>query len=214
MALNLLRSSITPSGRAPESRRRRSIGWLALSLLLGCSARSVDNPHGSGANSSGGATDGGGTPSLGGDVTMVRNEFARCDAGDNSLRCRKVDCPADSSPSTTSVSGVVYDPAGRVPLYNAVVYVVDPKLDLKPLDQRVQCESCSAHFPTKGVLAATLTKADGSFRLTDMPAGDDVPLVIQLGKWRRVVTLGTSPAMCQHSAVGRGNAAAAQYDRR
>jgi hypothetical protein len=115
------------------------------------------------------------------------NDFHRCPAGDTSLRCRKVDCPADSSPSTTSVSGVVYDPAGRVPLYNAVVYVVDPDT-LKPLSQGAQCESCSAHFPASAT-AVTLSKADGSFRLTDMPVGKDVPLIVQLGKWRRVVTI-------------------------
>ena len=104
---------------------------------------------------------------------------------EDSWRCRKVDCPADSSPSTTSVSGVVYDPAGRVPLYNAVVYVVDES-ELAPLGQRAQCESCGAHFP-KAALALDLTRADGSFKVLNMPAGDDVPLVIQLGKWRRVV---------------------------
>jgi hypothetical protein len=97
-----------------------------------------------------------------------------------------VDCPADSSPSTTSVTGVVYDPAGRVPLYNAVVYVAE-EADLKPLGQRAQCESCSEHFPKAGALALGLSDANGRFRVTNMPSGDDVPLIIQLGKWRRVV---------------------------
>jgi hypothetical protein len=116
----------------------------------------------------------------------MTNAEPRC--SDGSLRCQKVDCPADSSPSTTSVSGVVYDPAGRVPLYNAVVYVVD-KADQVTLGERAQCELCSAHFPKKGVLAAALTKSDGSFRLTDVPVGKDVPLVIQLGKWRREIKI-------------------------
>jgi hypothetical protein len=90
------------------------------------------------------------------------------------------------------VSGVVYDPAGRVPLYNAVVYVVEPG-DQVTLGERAQCESCSAHFPKKGVLAAALTKADGSFRLTDVPAGKGVPLVVQLGKWRREIAIDVVP---------------------
>lgn len=124
----------------------------------------------------------------------MTNATPRCN--DGSWKCKKVDCPADSSPSTTSVSGVVYDPAGRVPLYNAVVYVIDPAIDLVTLGERAQCESCSAHFPKKGVLAAALTKADGSFRLTDMPVGKNVPLVIQLGKWRRVVTLREEVVPC------------------
>ena len=175
--------------RSPESRQRRVPFLppeLAFFLLLGCSATSIDKPNGAGAESSGGASTTAGSPSFGGGLVMT-GANARCN--DGSLRCRKVDCPADSSPSTTSVSGVVYDPAGRVPLYNAVVYVVDPS-DQVTLGERAQCESCSAHFPKKGVLAAALTKADGSFRLTDVPAGKKVPLVIQLGKWRREIEIG------------------------
>ncbi|GAF95062.1 unnamed protein product, partial [marine sediment metagenome] len=36
------------------------------------------------------------------------------------LQCKQVACPGGG---TTSVSGVVYDPTGTVPLYNAIVYV-------------------------------------------------------------------------------------------
>ncbi|MES1185040.1 MAG: carboxypeptidase-like regulatory domain-containing protein [Myxococcales bacterium] len=157
---------------------------LGLSLLLGCSATSVSQPSGTGASDAGGSASSSGSPSFGGDLN-VGNDLHRACKG---LSCLKVDCPADSSPSTTSVSGVVYDPAGRVPLYNAVVYVVDPATMLKPLSQRAQCEACAAHFP-ESATAVTLTNANGSFRLTDMPAGKNVPLIIQLGKWRRVVTI-------------------------
>jgi hypothetical protein len=195
MAANPLRSSMTSRCRSRESHRRWSFVPLALGLLFGCSATSIDKPGGAGASNSGGAGSAG-TPTFGGDLNVTTLPKGRCDIDDGSLRCRKVDCPADSSPSTTSVSGVVYDPAGRVPLYNAVVYVADPKVDLKPLGERVQCESCSAHFPKTGVAAATLTKADGSFRLTDMPVGENVPLIVQLGKWRRVVTLRETVQPC------------------
>ena len=120
---------------------------------------------------------------------MMSNAGPRCQEGDKRLQCKVMDCPADSSPSTTTVSGKVYDPAGRVPLYNAVVYIVeDPETTLKPLGQRVKCESCSEHFP-KTAMAVTLTGSDGSFRLTDVPAGEKIPLVIQLGKWRRYVEI-------------------------
>jgi hypothetical protein len=130
---------------------------------------------------------------------MVTHEFERRCA-DDSLRCRKVDCPADSVPSTTSLSGVVYDPAGRMPLYNAVVYVAEPD-SFKPLGQRVQCESCSAHFPPE-VSAFALTKADGSFTMTDVPTGKGVPLIVQLGKWRRRVTVDVTP--CTNNQVAPG----------
>jgi len=188
MAANPSRSSMTIRCRSSESGRRGALSWLALGLLVGCSATAIDKPSATGGSSSAGGSNSStaGSPSFGGDLT-VTGDLRRCPAGDTSLKCRKVDCPADSSPSTTSVSGVVYDPAGRVPLYNAVVYVAD-RDTLKPLSQRAQCESCSAHFPASAT-AVTLSKSDGSFRLTDMPTGVDVPLIVQLGKWRRVVKI-------------------------
>jgi len=190
MAANPPRSSLTFKSRSRESERGGAFSWLVSALLMGCSATSSHGPTGgSGATAAtGGASSGtAGTPAFGGNVTMT-NDLHRCAAGDTSLRCRKVDCPADSAPSTTSVSGIVYDPAGRVPLYNAVVYVADPATQLKPLGQGAQCESCSAHFPASAT-AVTLSKSDGSFRLTDMPTGAHVPLIVQLGKWRRVVEI-------------------------
>jgi hypothetical protein len=183
---------MTSRCRSRESRRhgsvRRAAAALALGLLLGCSATSIDKPGGAGASATGGSGTGA-TPSFGGDLMMSNNAVRRCPERDDSLKCKVMDCPADSSPSTTTVSGKVYDPAGRVPLYNAVVYIVeDPLTTLKPLGQRVKCESCSEHFP-KTAMAVALTASDGSFRLTDVPAGEKIPLVIQLGKWRRVVTI-------------------------
>lgn len=164
-------------------RGRRDLGqaWaVALAaLLLGCSAPRVND----GAGGSSGASAGTGGLGLGGSLDMGPLHPQCTD----SLRCRQVRCPAESSPSTTSVSGVVYDPAGRVPLYNAVAYVVDEE-KLVDLDHRVRCESCSAHFP-EGALAVGLSGADGSFTVRNMPTGKDVPLVIQLGKWRRVVKI-------------------------
>lgn len=161
----------------------RGVGFVAAAIWLapvGCSARMDPGHTGAGGTSSGGGF------TIGGNLTVVQG---RCK--DGTLHCRKVDCPADSSPSTTSVSGTVYDPAGRVPLYNAVVYVAEEE-ELKTLNDRAQCEECSAHFP-KTATAVALTKADGSFRLTDVPTGEDVPLIVQLGKWRRVVRINVQP---------------------
>ena len=156
---------------------------MALLGVWGCSSSKTHDGGGSSGSSDG--SPGGGSLGLGGNLSA---QPGRPSCNDGSLRCRKVDCPADSSPSTTSVTGVVYDPAGRVPLYNAVVYVAE-EADLKPLGQRAQCESCSAHFPEAGALALGLSDANGRFRVPNMPSGDDVPLVIQLGKWRRVVRI-------------------------
>jgi hypothetical protein len=64
---------------------------------------------------------------------------------------------------------------------------------LPELGGPAQCESCSAHFPQKDVWSVTLSKPDGTFRLTDVPAGNDIPIVIQLGKWRRVIRTKVEP---------------------
>lgn len=165
-------------GRAPWS-----VVLAAAWFALGCAASSGDGLRGQGGASSGAPTSGNG-PTLGGNPGQP--SVGRC-TDEKRLACRRVDCPADSAPSTTSASGIVYDPAGRVPLYNAVVYVVDPS-DLVSLPARVQCESCSAFFPEYAT-AVALTAADGSFRLTDMPVGSGLSLIVQLGKWRRVVKL-------------------------
>jgi hypothetical protein len=169
-------------------RERAVLRACALALLAACSCSAStthDDGDRGGGGSSAGSPGGAGSIGLGGSLSP-QPTGPRCT--DGSLRCRKVDCPADSSPSTTSVTGVVYDPAGRVPLYNAVVYVAE-EADLKPLGQRAQCESCSAHFPKSGALALGSSDANGRFRVPNMPSGDDVPLVIQLGKWRRIVRI-------------------------
>lgn len=80
----------------------------------------------------------------------------------------------------TSISGTVYDPAGKVPLYNAVVFV--PNAPLPPFKNTVDCEKCKDQVPAR---AATLSDANGHFLLEDVPAGA-VDLVVQVGKWRRM----------------------------
>jgi hypothetical protein len=86
----------------------------------------------------------------------------------------------------TTVSGKVFDPSGRLPLYNVIVYV--PREALDPIPDGVSCGRCEGSTSGKPV-AATLSLADGSFVLENVPAGDNVPLVIQVGKWRREVTI-------------------------
>jgi hypothetical protein len=83
------------------------------------------------------------------------------------------------------VTGTVYAPNGKIPLYNAIVYV--PNTDPDPLPVGATCDTCGA-VTGKPVVTA-LTGSDGTFTLHDMPVGTDVPLVIQIGKWRRQVTI-------------------------
>ena len=49
------------------------------------------------------------------------------------------------------------------------------------------CSSCDTSIGD--FVNFTFTGADGSFKLTDIPAGKNVPLVLQIGKWRRIMTV-------------------------
>jgi hypothetical protein len=87
------------------------------------------------------------------------------------------------------LSGKVYDPAGKVPLYNAYVYIpVDPTAALPLLPEGASCDTCVGAASVSAIALAQ-TGPDGSFRLENVPSGAGVPLIVQLGKWRRKVIL-------------------------
>ncbi len=117
------------------------------------------------------------------------------DGGCVNLECRQVACPDGGS---TTVTGKVYDPSGTVPLYNAMVYV--PNGQIQPFPAGVSCDRCGA-VTSGSPLVITLTGSDGAFTLNDVPTGSNVPLVIQIGRWRRQVTLPSVPACSTTSIV-------------
>jgi len=94
------------------------------------------------------------------------------------LKCQVHACPGGGS---TTISGVVYDPAAKNPLYDIVVYV--PNAPLAPLARGASCASCSALYSGEPI-ATALTDASGRFTIRDAPDGADIPLVVQIGKWR------------------------------
>jgi hypothetical protein len=104
---------------------------------------------------------------------------------------RQTTCPEGG---TTSVSGTVYIPSGKLPLYNAMVYV--PDADLRPLTPGPSC-NCEI---TGEPIASALTDANGRFVIENVPVGANVPLVIQVGDWRREFNIGTVEA-CKDNAV-------------
>jgi hypothetical protein len=112
------------------------------------------------------------------------------------LQCFIVDCGSKALPSTT-VSGTVYAPNGSLPLYGVTVYV--PAADPGPLPTGVQCDRCADNLPG-GSYAQAITDEGGHFKLSDVPATTKVPIVIQVGKWRRQITV-PNVAACQDTAL-------------
>lgn len=110
------------------------------------------------------------------------------------LECFQVTCPGGG---TTSLSGVVYAPNGTLPLYNVTVYV--PNGQLQAFPEGVTCDRCGAL--TGNPLVKTTTDTMGRFTLENVPARTEFPLVIQVGKWRRVVTIEPVVA-CEDTPLG------------
>jgi hypothetical protein len=115
---------------------------------------------------------------------------------DPDLGCDDPSCAPSQCPygGTTSISGTVYAPSGELPLYNVMVYV--PSAPLEPFSQGVTCACEVSGEP----VASAITDTQGRFVIPNVPAGTDVPLVIQVGKWRRQFTV-DSVDQCGETAV-------------
>ncbi len=109
------------------------------------------------------------------------------DASNNSacknLQCQQRICPDET---TTTLTGTVYAPNGTLPLYNALVYI--PNSPVPPATPGLSCDRCGGIPPGNPVVAA-LTDHRGVFELKNVPVGKNIPLVIQVGKWRRQATV-------------------------
>jgi hypothetical protein len=112
------------------------------------------------------------------------------------LRCFQYPCEQNGKPPTT-LSGTVFAPNGTLPLYGVNVYV--PAADPGPLPDGVQCDKCSIGLAGDPI-AQTQTDEAGNFKLTNVPATADVPVIVQVGKWRRRFTV-PNVAACQTTTV-------------
>ena len=86
---------------------------------------------------------------------------------------------------TTTITGKVVDPAGKNPLYNVVAYVAAGQVQALPVGVPTGANACSCSalfsgFPT----VYAFTDTSGNFTIENAPVGQNIPLVIQIGKWR------------------------------
>lgn len=114
------------------------------------------------------------------------------------LCLQQVACDAGTTTVTGKViAGTPQQYGAADPVYNALVYV--PNAALTPFKPGVSCDHCGAEV-TGQPLVITNSAADGTFTLTNVPAGQNIPLVIQLGRWRRQVTI-PNVAACTNTAL-------------
>ena len=107
--------------------------------------------------------------------------------GCTGLQCQIVNC-ADGGANATKITGKVYDPASLNPLYDVLVAIPAGPVPAIPTGVPRPAGVCGG-ITLPPVLAYTNTAVDGSFTLTGVPSGNNIPLLIQSGQWQRVVNV-------------------------
>jgi len=158
---------------------------------LGCSPSGNQTTlSGSGGANSSGTSQGGSTAAtFSGGTANGGTQSTGATGGCTGLACQIHQCSGGGS---TTISGTIYDPAGKNPLYGVVAYV--PNSTPTALTQGASCTSCSDLY-TGDPIAAAVSDAKGNFTIKNAPDGANIPLVIQVGKWRRQFTI-PNVAMC------------------
>jgi hypothetical protein len=152
----------------------------ALTVVLGVAACSTQ-PNGGGfanPNSSSGSS---------GEIDCSAS-FGGCDGGADAPKvCVGLECDIHTCNGVqTTVRGKVYDPGGTTPLYNVVVYI--PNSPPPPITVGATCDKCGA-TALNPVPKAALTDEKGEFVIEGAPDGAEIPLVMQVGKWRRQIKI-------------------------
>ncbi|HEX7476924.1 MAG TPA: carboxypeptidase regulatory-like domain-containing protein [Polyangiales bacterium] len=169
----------------------------------GAAGKSAADSGTAGSSGIGGGT--AGSSGIGGGSTVVLPAAGSSAAGSGggtpacvALQCQQRVCSGGGS---TTISGHVYDPAGKNPLYNIVVYV--PNAAVQPLKSGASCDQCNELY-TGRPIASAVTDATGKFTLKNAPDGKSIPLVLQVGKWRKQLTL-PSVKPCQDNPQPDGS---------
>ncbi|MDB4944390.1 MAG: Tryptophan synthase alpha chain [Labilithrix sp.] len=111
------------------------------------------------------------------------------DASCSGRSCQRVTCRG----APTTLRGRVLDPAGKRPVYGAAVYV--PNGDIPRLAPSTSCRRCSDVLVDAA--ASALTDDRGEFVLEDVPVLSGLPVVVELGSFRRVLTVDVAPCSDQ-----------------
>jgi hypothetical protein len=161
------------------------VSAITFALAPACGSTSSSPFSSDGGPGSSGSSSGGGAPSLGPGTGGEGGTGTTGDGGCVGLQCQQTACTGGG---TTTISGHVYDPAGTNPLYKVVVYV--PDSDPSPITDGINSGSCSCDSLYSGnPIAAGITDATGKFTVTNAPAGANIPIVVQIGKWRNYFTI-------------------------
>jgi hypothetical protein len=153
----------------------------AIAATAGCDGGGDgDNTGGSNTGTNSGASSGSGGSSGSFTTTGTGGSTPQC----VNLECQQVACTTPGT--TTTVSGTVYDPSGTLPLYGVSVYVPNSSVD--PINPALVC-GCDAISGSP--LVSAITDTQGKFTLQNVPVGSNIPVVIQVGKWRRQITIPT-----------------------
>lgn len=177
------------------------VGGLTLALALaacGSSSSTKFHPGSGGDGGSGGSGDGSASPPGDGSILQLPDSGAGGSGGDGgdggSGVCSGLSCQIHTcATGSTTISGTIYDPAVVNPLYNIVAYI--PNTTPQPFPAGAACAPCDALY-TGDPIATALTDASGHFTIPNAPDGTNIPLVIQVGKWRKQITIPTV-TMCQ-----------------
>jgi hypothetical protein len=149
------------------------------------------------------ACDGGALTTLKGTVVAGTIATYLCAAQTTQAGCQ---AGAGCTWANGACSGSAYgDPVPNVLVYvpNGAVAAFTPRA---METQSQQCSTCGADV-TGNPLVLTKTAYDGTFTLSNVPVGGSIPIVIQLGRWRRQFTVNVATPCGVNTANAAGMAA-------
>jgi hypothetical protein len=191
LLLSIALGMLTVAAFAPGCGNRSS-GLSGDDLTAGGDDASMGSP-GTGSGGSGGSSGSGG---------LFSGDDGGGGGSTQTVNCPgcyvNMNCPNNGH---TTISGTVFDPAGKNPLNNVVVFA---PLDVTQLPKITagtnECNTCNT--PIGDYYSAAISDYKGHFTLSDVATGTNVPFVVQTGKWRYVFRVTTKD--CANTAVPDG----------